>query len=211
MEFIILSDVRFCTKCLHRYNVYMQKTIWLWDIIASVYICRPITFLWDCLIFITINILAYNMDDRKQQKPFSLADNKASLVFIPWTFTVHTYQGHGVDSSGRAQGQVTTTDKELKRNAHGAISIAFSEYLIFNSHNINFTYLKRPLGMWDMILYLCFRSLLLEQNFFTVASLILIVSRPQNRVWPIGYSTHICWINDEVIFWHFSSYISQRY
>lgn len=132
------------------------------------------------------------MDDRKQQKPFSLADNKASLVFIPWTFTVHTYQGHGVDSSGRAQGQVTTTDKELKRNAHGAISIAFSEYLIFNSHNINFTYLKRPLGMWDMILYLCFRSLLLEQNFFTVASLILIVSRPQNRVWPIGYSTHIC-------------------
>lgn len=141
--------------------------MWLWDIIVPVYICRPITFLWDCLIFITINIWAYNMDDWKQQKPFSLADDKASLVFTPWIFTVHTCQGHRVDSSGRAQGAVTRTDKELKRNAHNTISTAFSEYLIFNSHNINLTYLERPLGMWDIILYFCFNSLLLEQNFFT--------------------------------------------
>lgn len=35
------------------------------------------------LFFITINILVYNMDHWKQQKPFHLADNKASLVWIP--------------------------------------------------------------------------------------------------------------------------------
>lgn len=55
-------------------------------IIASVYMSkeRPVTFSWACLTFITIGILIYDTGNWKQQKPFHLADNKASLVWISW-------------------------------------------------------------------------------------------------------------------------------
>lgn len=83
---IVSSDVSFWIKGSQHCNVYTQKNIVSWCVVAP--ICmdqeRPVPFLWDCLAFITISILVYNRDSWKQPKPFYGADNKASLVWISW-------------------------------------------------------------------------------------------------------------------------------
>ena len=53
------------------------------------YCTEPISFLWDGLNFITLNILFYNMDDWKQQKSFYLAENETLLVWIHGSFIAH--------------------------------------------------------------------------------------------------------------------------
>lgn len=135
--------------------------------------------------FYNYQYLVYNMDNWKQQKPFYLADNKASLVWIPWVFMAHSYtiqqiliRGQGVDSSRTGWGEATPTHQELERQASNTKSPAFPEYLVFNSHNINFTYIKIK-GHWAcgtfyytfiLVVYYGNRIFSLYPNWFSLSS-----------------------------------------